>query len=182
MSSSGHACVPVPGTSPTGQSFVAWQLGNGAGAELWQSTMTASGWSDPALLVDPDGPAWLPALCDGVAVWAGTGGTDDWDIFITLEGGMGSGGQETSVGLDFRIMGNPVSSTLHLSPLMVVRGTVPLEILVYDITGRAVSTASAPAWTGTDLRVDCSSLPSGVYVVRVSSCESEWTGRMTVLR
>jgi hypothetical protein len=179
---SGHACVPAPGTSPEGAPLVAWQWGNGAGAEIWQSTLTASGWSDPAMLVDPDGPAWLPALCDGVAAWSGTAGSDDWDIYIALGGGMGAGGQETGNAPDFRIMGNPVSGSLHIAPVVQVQGSLPVEIGVFDITGRSVKTLPASVWTGEDLLVDCSDLPSGIYVIRVSTPGSVWTGWMTVLR
>ena len=179
---SGHACVPAPGTSPEGTPFVAWQWGNGADAEIWQSTLTASGWSDPGLLVDPEGPAWLPALCDGAVAWAGTGGTDDWDIYIALEGGMGAGSQESWRGLAFQLLGNPVSGNAVLTPTVASRGSIPLDVTVYDISGRSVSERAVPAWSGNDIQLDCSVLPSGVYVVRVSSPETEWTGKMTVLR
>ena len=179
---SGDACVPAAGTSPEGTPFVAWQWGNGAGAEIWQSSLTASGWSPPAQLVDPEGPAWLPALCDGVAAWSGTAGTDDWDVYVALEGGMGSGGGEPGAVSGFRVLENPVSSPLRLSPSFRLSGAVPVDVTVFDLSGRSVAGESLPAWRGGELTVDCSRMPSGVYAVRVSWAGHDWTGRFTVLR
>jgi len=45
-----------------------------------------------------------------------------------------------------------------------------------------VSDRTIPAWSGDDIQLDCSVLPSGIYVIRISSSDNMWTGRMTVLR
>jgi len=182
-SGTGHAFAPSVGTSPTGATIVAWQTGNGSDAEIWQSTLTASGWDPPAQLVDPEGPAWLPVLCGGTAAWAGTtGGTGNWDIYIALEGGLGTGSSSVTQPFGFHLSENPVGAVAVLLPRMQVQGTIPVELSVFDLSGRIVTASGYADWSGEPLSIQCTSMPSGIYIVRITSEQNSWTGRMTVLR
>jgi hypothetical protein len=133
--------------------------------------------------VDPEGPAWLPALCGGTAAWAGTtGGTGNWDIYIALEGGLGTGSSSVTQPFGFHLSENPVGAVAVLLPRMQVQGTIPVELSVFDLSGRIVTASGYADWSGEPLSIQCTSMPSGIYMVRISSGQNSWTGRMTVLR
>ena len=178
--------------SVPGANHVAWQLGQGINAEIWQSTLSGSGWSTPTALVDPDGPAWLPALADGVIAWAGTGGGSNWDIYASLDGGVGveqeEGAGEPWPSLQVSLSGNPIFVSGAVVPALHLdgsfeQGPVPLGIAAYDMTGRLVllrDTEIAPS--GQIPLPECAALPSGVYALRVTWPGSSWNTRITVLR
>jgi hypothetical protein len=191
-SSTETAVIPTVGESPSGQTFVAWQLGQGIDAQIWQSTRSGSGWSTPAVLVDPDGPAWLPALADGVIAWAGTGGGSNWDIYASIDGGVGveqeEGAEEPWPSLQVSLSGNPASVSGAVVPVLHFEGSfeqgpVPLGIAIYDMAGRIVSLRDVEVASSGQLAVpECAALPSGVYALRVTWPGSSWNTRITVLR
>jgi hypothetical protein len=178
-----QAFSPTAGLSTSGQPFAAWQVGNGMDAELWQSTWTESGWSAPALLVDPAGPAWLPALADGVIAWSGTGGGTNWDIYSSLDGGVGI---EEGVGgplpVHLFLLGNPVSDMLSIGVPGGISGSREVTVRVYDLSGRSVIEARNILTAGAVLDIPCVGLASGVYLVHVEGQMQPWSSLFTVLR
>jgi hypothetical protein len=175
-STSATACMPVVGESPAGAPFVAWQQGRGAGAQIWASTLTGGAWTTPAQLVNPTGPAWVPATADGVIAWAGTNGTADWDIYASLDGGLGTGGGPVSQPI--RLLRNPVSDMAVLS---VPEGTDQIDVRVFDLAGRQVS-RSCGQEPGGAFEIPCASLPVGTYILAVDTGAGTQSLRMTVLR
>lgn len=171
-------CLPVSGTSPTGELFTAWQQGRGSAARLWASTWSGSGWSTPALLLDTDGPAWTPALCGGVIAWAGDESGSDWNIWVSLEGGVGIESPSEPVIEGFALVRNPVRGTALLS---VPAGFAGVDVTVVDLAGRIVATVSAPVEGGI-AEFSCTGLPSGAYLLRVSAGGASGTLRMAVIR
>ena len=177
-SSTVAAGIPSIGQSPGGAPVVAWQQGKGAGAQIWASTLTASGWTDAGLLVDPSGPAWVPVLCDGVIAWAGTAGSSDWDIYVSLEGGMGTPESPGPSSPPFRMESNPVHGDAALA---VPTGFQQADYRVYDISGRRVGGGTLQASSGT-ARIPCGSLPSGAYLLVIDAGGCSQALRMTVIR
>lgn len=171
-------CLPVTGTSPTGGLFTAWQQGRGSAARLWASTWSGSGWSTPALLLDTDGPAWTPALCGGVIAWAGDESGSDWNIWVSLEGGVGIGSPSEPVIEGVALLRNPVRGTAFLS---VPAGLADIDVTVVDLAGRVVASASVPVEGGT-AGFSCADLPTGAYLLRVSAGGASGTLRMAVIR
>ncbi len=172
------ACMPSVGASPTGAPVIAWQVGRGVAAQVWASTLTGSGWTPAAQLVNPSGPAWTPSLCDGVIAWAGFATTGNWDIYASLEGGLGIE-EPPAPALTARLLGNPVHGSAQVE-VAGETGTVLLRI--YDLSGRMVSESRREAPAGT-VEIDCGILPVGTYVVSVSDAGGPAAAlRMTVLR
>jgi hypothetical protein len=172
------ACMPAIGESPTGAPVVAWQQGRGAGAQIWACTLTGSGWTEPAQLVNPTGPAWAPALCDGGIAWAGTNGTADWDIYVSLDGGLGAeDGPGSSTGA-IRLSSNPVCGSASLD---IPSSVSEIGFAIYDIAGRTVDSGRMQVAGGT-AEIPCASLPTGAYVLVVDAGAGARTLRMTVLR
>lgn len=182
-SSSDMLFAPAAGLSTSGQPFTAWQVGNGSDAQIWQSTLTASGWSAPALLVDPAGPAWLPALADGVIAWSGTGGGTDWNIFAALDGGVGiEEGTAGPADVTLSLGTNPVSGVLTVGVPENLVGSPSVTLRVFDLTGRSIIESSGILQAGGSFEVPCDRLPSGVYCVRVDGGIAPWSSLFTVLR
>jgi len=184
-SASDPAFAPTAGLSPTGAPFVAWQIGAGIDAQIWQSTRTASGWSAPALLVDPAGPAWLPALADGIVAWSGTGGGTDWNIFASLDGGVGIGeGGSAAMPLEPTLASNPVMQTLSLIVPEDLPGSPEATVRVYDLSGRSLLEVRGILRGGTAVEIPCGGLPRGVYCVRMETdgAAGSWSSLFTVLR
>ncbi len=174
-----QAFSPACGLSPQGEVFAAWQVGAGTDAALLQSTLTGSGWTGPAVLVETAGPAWSPALSDGFIAWAGTAGAASWDIYAEMDGGVGIEGGEGPSAPSVRILRNPVRTEV----VLLVEGTEgPVSASLYDLSGRRVSEVSASPDAGGTIALPCSGLPSGVYSVRVESGGELTTGLVTLLR
>jgi hypothetical protein len=175
---------PSVGTSTDGDPLVAWQQGQGYGATVWCCEKNGSTWTSPSVMVFPDGPAWLPATGGGQVAWSGTGGGSNWDIYIYPGDGTGVSGRSSAsvTGPDFRLLGNPVGSSLLVGSRGFDGGAMQAEVAVYDVSGRLVQRgAEASDATGV-LTVDTSSLPCGVYTVAVTVDGSTWTERFTRLR
>jgi hypothetical protein len=162
------ACIPSVGASPGGAPVVAWQHGSGAAAEIRASTLTASGWTAPAAMVSFDGPAWTPSLGDGVISWAGNGPSGNWDIWAVLDGGLGVPGGQSA--FSARLSGNPVTGA---SALLLLEGAPgPVEVTVYDLSGRRVASVTA-LQSDASATLDVSGLPSGAYRIRVRAAGAE---------
>ena len=181
-SSSLTAVTPSIGESPTGAPVLAWQQGKGASAQIWACTLTGSGWSAPAQLVNPAGPAWSPALSDGVIAWAGTAGTANWDIYVSLEGGLGVEGPSDAGTGRFVPVSNPARGDVRLRSVGAWSGPAVLGIGVYDLAGRLVSSQSAVVSADGDLTVPTDGVRSGLYIVRLRSGDFTQDLLVTVLR
>jgi hypothetical protein len=177
------AFAPTAGLSTSGQPCAAWQVGNGIDAQIWQSTLTGSGWSVPGLLVDPAGPAWLPALTDGVIAWSGTGGGTNWDIFASLDGGVGIGqGGDIPQSVRLSLLGNPISSMLSIGVPVDLVGSPEVMVRVYDLSGRSVIETTGILRAGSSFDIPCGGLTPGVYAIRVSGPMQPWSSLFTILR
>jgi hypothetical protein len=172
------ACIPAVGQSPAGAAFVAWQQGKGAGAQIWASTLGGPGWTPPTQLVNPTGPAWVPALADGVIAWAGTNGTANWDVYVSLDGGLGTGDGPGPAIDGMRLLGNPVSGSALLA---IPEGIAQIDVRVFDIAGRQVSRGIIQA-VGGIAELPCASLPVGAYILTIRTDTGTQALRMTVLR
>ena len=178
------AFSPTAGISPSGELFAVWQLGNGAGAEIWQSTRTGAGWSTASLLLDTDGPDWFPALTNGVIAWAGTDAGGDWQIFAERDGGVGIEGSVYSGSpSSFSFLGNPVRESLILSIQNPLEYDAQVTVAVYDISGRRVIDITRTPETDSTLEIRCSALPPGVYCVAASAPGiTPWRGMFTIVK
>jgi len=175
--------TPTAGISDAGKIFIAWQAGNGIDAEIWQSTKEAVGWSQPVQLVNPSGPAWMPALTDGIIVWSGTGSGDSWDIYACVDGGVGIEAESVStMEFEFRIISNPVDMQLTVSPSVSNCTSIPVTLHVYDITGRSVIQREITIEPDELISISCAQLPSGVYCLVLSGSEDIWSSLFTVVR
>jgi hypothetical protein len=171
-------CLPVVGTSPTGALFTAWQQGRGASARLRASTLTGSGWSTPGLLIDMDGPAWAPALCPGVIAWAGDETGSDWNVWVSLDGGVGIEGPAEPAPAGPALLANPVRGA---ACLVLPQGWTGADVEVRDLAGRIVRKVHAEADGGL-AEFSCEGLPTGTYLLAVTSGEETTGLRMTVIR
>lgn len=176
------AVTPSIGESPTGAPVLAWQQGKGAGAQIWASTLTGSGWSAPAQLVNPAGPAWSPALADGVIAWAGTAGTADWDIYVSLEGGLGAEGPSGAGNCLFAPVSNPARGDVRLRSVGAWTGPAEMGMDVYDLAGRLVVSTSGIVSAEGVLTVPTGGAPSGIYFVRLRSGDFNQDLLVTILR
>ncbi|MCD4847438.1 MAG: hypothetical protein K8R76_04530 [Candidatus Aegiribacteria sp.] len=178
-----QAFAPTAGLSLSGNIFAAWQIGNGTDAQIWQSTLEGAEWSSPSQLVNPAGEAWLPALSDGIIAWAGTGGDSSWNIYASLDGGVGiSSEEELSVAFIFDILGNPVNQVVRLSVPALNPASAPFNVLIYDLTGRCVFRQELTTGPETVLTIPCTHLPPAVYCLRVSDSQNSWSSLFTIIR
>lgn len=177
------AVVPVIGESPLGNAFVAWQLGKGTNAQIWHSAYDGvSGWSTPSLLVDPEGPAWLPALAHGIIAWAGTGGEYNWDIYVSMDGGVGINPGEENQEYNFTLERNPVRSTAYINIESDYEGSFNADTKLFDISGKLIYDSREFITSGESLQIPCGNFPSGIYLIRIETDNTIWTGRMTLLK
>jgi hypothetical protein len=177
------AVVPVIGESPSGDAFVAWQLGKGTNAQIWHSAYDGvSGWSTPSLLVDPEGPAWLPALAHGIIAWAGTDGEYNWDIYVSMDGGVGINSGEENPDFIFTLARNPVRNTAYISIESAYEGSFDADIKLYDISGKLIYDSRESITSGVSLQIPCGNFPPGIYLMHIRTGNIVWTGRMTLLK
>lgn len=172
------ACIPSIGSSPTGAPLVAWQQGKGSAARLWSSTLTSSGWTTAALLLDTEGPAWTPFLSDGVIAWAGNETGSNWDVWVSLEGGLGVESPEQPADGIPVLLANPVRSIARIA---VPADTEEASVRVFDITGRLAREVRSPVAGGV-LEISCDGLPDGTYLLSLELDGRRHAIRMTVLR
>ncbi|MCK4506820.1 MAG: hypothetical protein KAW14_14485, partial [Candidatus Aegiribacteria sp.] len=152
-------------------------------AQIWQSTLEGTEWSSPSQLVNPAGEAWLPALSDGIITWAGTGGGGSWNIYASLDGGVGiSSDGELSAASMFDILGNPVNQSVRLSVPAINAASAPVIVWIYDLAGRCVFRQELTAGPETVLTIPCTHLPPAVYCLRVSDSQNSLSSLFTVIR
>jgi len=174
-SPAGQAFRPSAGRHGENQFAVYWQEGFGESATI-MGCVVPGGY--PSQVVSPEGPAWFPAAGGGERLfWAGNPG-EGWNIYTAVPGwtgvehGHGSPAQPA-------IAVNPVRRTLILS-MPADGGSFSGGVNVFDITGRLVVSRSVTLNPGETLPVDCSSLPSGVYML--TTTDGGNCGRFTVIR
>jgi len=174
-SPAGQAFRPSAGRHGENQFAVYWQEGFGESATIMGCVVPGG---NPSQVVSPEGPAWFPAAGGGERLfWAGNPG-EGWNIYTTVPGwtgvehGHGSPAQPA-------IAVNPVRRTLILS-MPADGGSFSGGVNVFDITGRLVVSRSVTLSPGETLPVDCSSLPSGVYML--TTTDGGNCGRFTVIR
>ena len=74
---------------------------------------------------------------------------------------------------------NPATETVQLR-LPGVPGARPATVAVLDVLGRTVRQRTAPLSATDAVQVDLHGLPAGIYAVRVTCADVEYTGRLVV--
>jgi len=140
---------------------VIWQEGSGATARIMGYPL---GGSEQVELFPFQGPAWAPASTPDELFWAGNEGSG-WEIYVHDFTGLGTGGQEPpDVQVLPCIVENPVRGSMIVS-LQETRSTFESDIRIYDLTGRLVLASRLTVMPGVEARLDCSMLPSGIYMI-----------------
>jgi hypothetical protein len=170
----GQAFRPSAGRFGDSQFAVYWQEGFGESAAIMGCVVPGG---SPTEIVSPQGPAWFPVSGGERLFWAGNPG-EGWNIYTTVPGWTGIEHGHGSVAPPV-IAVNPVRGTLILS--MPVDGSqFSGGVNVFDIAGRLVVSRNVTLSPGQTLSVDCSSLPSGVYMLVTRDGTN--CGRFTVIR
>lgn len=146
--------------SGSGGEGLIWQEGAGTNARIMA---LPSGAGEPEQLVWFQGPAWAPAVTDGEICWAGNSG-DGWEIYFQRLDELGIGGGDGLMAAHPGPASNPVRGNLVLA---LPQGSPAFhsDMTVYDMAGRALIRDRLSMDPGGSAIVDCSGLPSGVYVV-----------------
>jgi len=125
-----------------------------------------------------DGPAWAPALCPGVIAWAGDETGSDWNVWVSLDGGVGIEGPAEPAPAGPALLANPVRGA---ACLVLPQGWTGADVEVRDLAGRIVRKVHAEADGGL-AEFSCEGLPTGTYLLAVTSGEETTGLRMTVIR
>lgn len=145
---------------PMGSGLV-WQEGSGASAAVMA---LPQGGSDPFTLVPFGGPAWSPVSTAHEILWAGNEGSG-WEIFLHDLAELGTGEQGQPGGqVHPGVSVNPVRGSLQVSLEAGGLG-FDSEAVIYDLAGRAVLSSRISLQPGCTAGIDCSPLPSGVYMI-----------------
>lgn len=155
--------------------LLAWRNGNDIFCRHYQN-----GWNDYAYLIAEDVPAFPPgklAVCSvEYGYWvAYTIGSDAEVIFVNREDLTEMTETCESVDpLQVDAYPNPFSSALTVT----IPGERLLSASLYDNFGRIVQTGSGAG----SVIMETESIPSGCYLLRVSSGESRFTGKVVLVR
>lgn len=174
-STENQAFRPVAGTSSQAGTVVYWQEGRDASARIMASTIPDG---EPFQIVHPEGPAWLPYPAGDRLFWAGNPG-EGWNIYTALPDWTGIGEETpTPAAQAPALASNPVRGSLLLS----LPGQAPAfsgTLRIFDIAGRLVLRTDILLKPGQTVDLDCSHLPSGVYLLRAG--EGGTGQRFTIL-
>lgn len=170
----GQAFRPSAGIFNGNQFAVYWQEGFGQSAAIMGCVVPGGA---PAEIVSPGGPAWFPTAGGERLFWAGDPG-EGWNIYTAFPEWTGIG-QDPVHANPPAICRNPVHSELVLS---MPEGGAPFSggVNVFDLTGRLVVSRTVTMNPGESLSIDCSGLPSGVYMLVTTGGMN--CGRFTVIR
>jgi hypothetical protein len=126
----------------------------------------------PDLAVDDLGSYWI--------VWQ-SDRNGNWDIFALPLDGFGTGeSKRIEPGVQIRLFPNPARESVRMQGIRSA-GEVPLEVTLYDVTGRSVLSKTFPRLSGDALDLDLTALPGGVYLLRLESREIEVFRRLLLL-
>lgn len=175
-----EAAAPLPTTAITTGSYQPTNLG------------TAVDPFDPPAPT-PSGNTMLSAFdnLSGAGTWNLWGDDDaggdvgfmaEWCLDITYSPVVASGDGATATDA-LTVAPNPATGTAMVR--LTVAEAQDVTVTVYDVTGRQVATlhdGAVASGQELSLRVDASSLPAGVYVVRATGTDLALTQRVTVVR
>ena len=126
--------------------------------------------------IGPDGRLYVAVAGNGRPRWV-------WRTAAPFVAAVSSEGEPAAVAvLGLSVRPNPTAGWAEAVVTLASPGT--LRVAVLDVLGRIVSVGfDGPAAAGgTTVRLDTSSWPTGVYVVRASSAGAAATGRLVVAR